>query len=98
MTIVTCFTSKKMTEIKKGLPNISTTNGHFKKGRQVASDLINAGPGHHTVVEFGPNQTEDMKSFSNGARYIAKQNPTLKVARRADSDKGVINVYVINED
>lgn len=87
-----------MTDIQKGLPNISNTNGNFKKGRDAASDLINAGPGHHTVTEFGPEQAEDMKSFSNGARYVAKQNPTLRVARRLDKGAGVVKIYIIHED
>lgn len=87
-----------MTDIQKGLPTISTTNENFRRGRQAASDLVNAGPGHHTVVEFTTEQTNDMKSFSNGARYVAKQNSTIKVARRADKDSGLIKVYIIHED
>ena len=51
-----------MTDIQKGLPNISNTNGNFKKGRDAASDLINAGPGHHTVTEFGPEQAEVLET------------------------------------
>ena len=87
-----------MTDIQKGLPDINTTNGNFKKGRGAAFALLNAGPGHHTVTEFGTDQTEDMKSFSNGARYVAKQNPTIKVARRLDKGAGVVKIYIINQD
>lgn len=87
-----------MTDIQKGLPAIASTNDNFRRGRQAASDLVNAGPGHHTVAEFTTEQANDMKSFSNGARYVAKQNSTIKVARRADKNSGTVKVYIINED
>jgi len=87
-----------MTDIQKGLPDITSTNDNFRRGRQAASDLVNAGPGHHTVTEFTPEQRDDMRSFSNGARYVAKENSTIKVARRSDKNSGMIKVYIIHED
>lgn len=88
-----------MTDIQKGLPNISFTNSNFKLGRKTANDILDAGPGHHTVVEFDSEEsTDDVKSFLNGARYICKQHPNVKVARRTDKSTGMIRIYVINNE
>ena len=87
-----------MTDILKGIPQLTPTNENFQLGRKAATDLVNAGPGHHTVVEFDQTQANDLKSYTNGARYVAKSNSTIKVARRSDKQHGVIKVYIINEN
>ena len=87
-----------MTDIQKGLPNLTITNENFKRGRKTAYDILDAGPGHHTMVEFNVEDKEDLKSFINGCRYIAKSHDTLKVVRRTDKDVGMAKVYVINQD
>ncbi len=86
-----------MTDIQKGLPAIPLSNENFKRGRKTAHDILDAGPGHHTAVEFNNEEKEDLKSFLNGCRYISKQHATLKVARRTDKSSGVATVYVINQ-
>lgn len=88
-----------MTEIHKGIPDFVGPNANFKRGRQAANDIANAGPGHHTVVEFDIRENpDDIKSFLGGARYVQRNHSTIKVARRTDSKSGVIKVYIINDN
>ena len=104
MTIVTCFTKrapkgqeKVMTDIKKGIPQITFTNEQFAKGRQAATDILEAGPGHHTEVHFqGDDLNENARSFVGGCRYVGKKHSTLKIVRRTLPDSTAV-VYVINQ-
>ena len=87
-----------MTDIQKGIPEISKANGNFKLGRKTAKDILEAGPGHHTVVEFDCQEDEgDITAFVGGCRYVANDHSALKVARRTVKKEGLIKVYVVHE-
>lgn len=87
-----------MTKIEKGIPEITSANGNFKRGRKVASDILDAGPGHHTVVEFDEREDDaDVHAFVGGARYTVREHPNMKVARRTDKETGIIKIYIINQ-
>ena len=86
-----------MTDIKKGIPELSSINSNFKRGRKAASELAEAGPGHHSVTEFSlANGKEDLQSFVGGCQYVCKQHGSMKVVRRTDKTSGVMKVYMIN--
>lgn len=89
-----------MTEIKKGIPELVPSNSNFKRGREAANKLAEAGPGHHSVTEFSIEEgKEDLNSFVGGCNYVCrKHGDTMKVVRRTDRTKGIMKVYVINDN